>query len=102
MISSPTITSGVRAALRVDDAIRSSRTRVVVTMAGSARARGAGGEERGDGGHAREGAGLVAGPEAILFAVGGDGGIHHGVGTPGARDLEAAGGEAHPGLPGDP
>ena len=60
------------------------------------------GKQRGHGRDAGKGASLGPGPEMVLLAVRGDGGVHHGMRAPGADHLEAAGGEAHSGVPGDP
>src|SRR5690349_19946195 len=119
-ISSPTITSGVSAALRVLLLIRSSRTRVVTTIVnslflnrvtawtvldcearrthkllGPARALTPavprpGREQRRHRRNPRERTGLVARPEAVLLAVGRDRRVHHRVRAAGANHLKPA------------
>src|SRR6185436_1840366 len=91
------MTSGTSRRFLVAEAIRSRRTLVVRTISLLPRA-GAGGEERRDRGHATERAGLLTGPETVLFAVGRDRRIHHGEGTPRAGHRIAAGREVHASL----
>src|SRR5690348_5772733 len=101
-ISSPTITSVARCAFLVLEAMRSSRTRVVTTIDSAFLRAGADRQERRDGGHPREAGRFIAGPEAVLLAVGGHGGIHHGMRAARAGHLEPAGRETHPRLPRHP
>src|ERR1043166_8899886 len=122
-ISSPTITSGPSRAFRVEEAMRSSRNRVVRTMpVGSrwwvvgggpsaidrgrrARARGRARtcrEQLRNGPDPRERPGLVTGPEPILLAVGRHRAVHHREGASSAGHHETAGGDMHAGLAGHP
>src|SRR5262245_3511330 len=102
MMTSPTMTSRARAALRVLLEIRSSRIRVVTTIDAPLAGGGASRQQRRDGCDTGECPRFVSGPQAWLFAIGGDGGIHEREGAPGAGDLEPAGGQAHASLPAHP
>src|SRR5690606_4580373 len=75
---SPTMTSSVSPALRVEDAIRSSLTRVVITgRPPPNRLPAAGCSSRACSTAASKGARLVAGPEHVLLAVGGNLAVEH-------------------------
>src|SRR5689334_16528481 len=95
VISSPTITSRGRAAFLVLLEIRSSRIRVVTTIAYSLPVRRAGGEQRGNGGDAGERPGFIAGPQAGFLAIRRHGGVHQRERTAHAGDLKPSRGQQH-------
>src|ERR1043166_4757448 len=122
-ISAPTLRWGPGRGFRVEEAMRSSRNRVVRTMpVGSrwwvvgggpsaidrgrrARGRGRGRtcrEQPRNGPDPRERPGLVTGPEPILLAVGRHRAVHHREGASSAGHHETTGGDVHAGLAGPP